>query len=78
MKDRRKTDDVGEVDVVQCVRLASVKLVYATGIKKAYLKAVRLVHPDKQTANAGVRRRVLAQKLFARLNEAHSKRQSRK
>jgi hypothetical protein len=41
-------------------------------LKKAYLKAVRLVHPDKIAMDAPVKHRVLAQKVFGRLNEAHS------
>jgi hypothetical protein len=39
------------------------------GIKKAYMKALRLVHPDKVDANAPVRRKVMAQRLFTTLQQ---------
>ena len=39
-------------------------------VRKAYLRAVRMVHPDKQGPDVPLRRRVLAQKLAAVLAEA--------
>ena len=38
-------------------------------LKKTYLKALRLVHPDKVDANAPVRTKVIAQRLFTTLQQ---------
>ena len=41
-------------------------------MRKAYLRAVRMVHPDKLSGVEEVERRVLAQKIFAVLSEKFS------
>ena len=41
-------------------------------VRKAYLRAVRMVHPDKLSGVEEVERRVLAQKIFALLSEKFS------
>ena len=44
-----------------------------SALRRAYLKSVRLTHPDKQAAGVDVRQRVLAQKLFALLASSNAK-----
>ena len=39
------------------------------GIKKSYMKALRLVHPDKVDTNANVRTKAMAQRLFTTLQQ---------
>ena len=40
-------------------------------VKKAYMKAVRLIHPDKLSASIDIRSKVMAESVFSILSEMY-------
>jgi len=46
----------------------------ASEVKRAYMKAIRHVHPDKIGANASVQMKLTSQAVFGALNAAHERR----